>query len=40
MMAEAEGLWTAYIGYLVFRALYQMMITVARYIYLVFRVLY
>jgi len=29
MMAEAEGLWTAYIGYLVFRALYQMMITVA-----------
>ena len=30
LMGEAKGLWTAYIGYLVFRALYQMMITVAR----------
>ena len=31
MMAEAGSIWTAYIGYLIFRALYQMMITVARY---------
>ncbi|XP_023340838.1 thiamine transporter 1 [Eurytemora carolleeae] len=29
MMAEAGSIWTAYIGYLIFRALYQMMITVA-----------
>ena len=29
-MAESESIWTAYVGYLIFRALYQMMITVAR----------
>ena len=30
LMARASSIWTAYVGYLVFRALYQMMITVAR----------
>lgn len=29
MMATTYNIWTAYIGYLVFRSLYQMMITVA-----------
>ena len=30
LMANATNIWTAYIGYLIFRSLYQMMITVAR----------
>jgi len=29
MMSQSDSIWTAYVGYLVFRALYQMMITVA-----------
>ena len=29
-MATTDDIWVAYSGYLVFRALYQMMITVAR----------
>ena len=33
MMSQSDSIWTAYVGYLVFRALYQMMITVARYTY-------
>ena len=30
LMAGTEDIWVAYAGYAVFRALYQMMITVAR----------
>ena len=30
LMASTSDIWTAYTGYLVFRSLYQMMITVAR----------
>ena len=30
LMAEASNIWVAYVGYLLFRAFFQMMITVAR----------
>ena len=38
LMAGTEDIWVAYAGYAIFRALYQMMITVARFLLEPFRV--